>query len=127
MPDAFIYDAVRTPRGKGKKSGSLYTQRPIDLAAHALAGLAERTNLDTSLVDDVVLGCVTQTGEQGACIARFAALQAGYDLDAPGSTVNRFCGSGLEAVNSGASMVASGFALKPTAIRSWICWWQAEA
>lgn len=109
MPDAFIYDAVRTPRGKGKSSGSLYTQRPIDLAATALASLADRTGLDTSLVDDVVLGCVTQTGEQGACIARFAALQAGYDLDAPGSTVNRFCGSGLEAVNSAASMVASGF------------------
>jgi len=109
MPDAFIYDAVRTPRGKGKASGSLYTQRPIDLAATALRSLAERTSLDTSLVDDVVLGCVTQTGEQGACIARFAALHAGYDLDAPGSTVNRFCGSGLEAVNTAGSMVASGF------------------
>ncbi|TVQ94911.1 MAG: acetyl-CoA C-acetyltransferase [Deltaproteobacteria bacterium] len=109
MPEAFIYDAVRTPRGKGKSSGSLYVQRPIDLAATALASLRDRTGLDTSLVDDVVLGCVTQAKEQGACIARFAALQAGYDLDAPGSTVNRFCGSGLEAVNSAASMVGSGF------------------
>lgn len=109
MPDAFVYDAVRTPRGKGKASGSLYTQRPIDLAATSLAALRDRTGLDTSLVDDVVLGCVTQAREQGACIARFAALQAGYDLDAPGSTVNRFCGSGLEAVNTAASMVASGF------------------
>ena len=109
MPDAFVYDAVRTPRGKGKATGALYTQRPIDLAATALSALAERTSLDTGLVDDVVLGCVTQTGEQGACIARFAALQAGYDLDAPGSTVNRFCGSGLEAVNSAGAMVASGF------------------
>ena len=109
MPDAFVYDAVRTPRGKGKATGALYTQRPIDLSATALAALAERTHLDTSLVDDVVLGCVTQAKEQGACIARFAALHAGYHLDAPGSTVNRFCGSGLEAVNTAASMVASGF------------------
>jgi len=109
MPEAFVYGAVRTPRGRGKASGALYVQRPIDLASAALAALRDRTNLDTSLVDDVVLGCVTQTREQGACIARFAALHAGYDLDAPGSTVNRFCGSGLEAVNSAASMVASGF------------------
>jgi acetyl-CoA C-acetyltransferase len=109
MPDAFVYDAVRTPRGKGKATGALYTQRPIDLSATALAALAERTHLDTLLVDDVVLGCVTQAKEQGACIARFAALHAGYHLDAPGSTVNRFCGSGLEAVNTAASMVASGF------------------
>jgi acetyl-CoA C-acetyltransferase len=109
MPDAFIYDAVRTPRGRGKAGGGLYTRRPLDLASTALAALRDRTGLDTRLVDDVVLGCVTQTKEQGACIARFAALDAGYDLDAPGSTVNRFCGSGLEAVNSAASMVASGF------------------
>jgi acetyl-CoA C-acetyltransferase len=109
MPDAFVYDAVRTPRGKGRSSGSLYTRRPIDLAATALRALRDRTGLDTALVDDVVLGCVTQTLEQGACIARFAALDAGYDLDAPGSTVNRFCGSGLEAINSAAAMVASGF------------------
>jgi acetyl-CoA C-acetyltransferase len=109
MPEALIYDAVRTPRGKGKAGGALYVSRPIDLAATALSALRDRTGLDTSLVDDVVLGCVTQAREQGACIARFAALQAGFDLDAPGSTVNRFCGSGLEAINTAASMVASGF------------------
>ena len=109
MPDAYIYDALRTPRGKGKSSGSLYTVPPVRLLSGALAALQERTGLDTTLVDDVVTGCVTQTGEQGACIARFAALQAGYDVDAPGVTVNRFCGSGLEAVNHAATMVASGF------------------
>jgi acetyl-CoA C-acetyltransferase len=109
MPDAFVFDAVRTPRGRGKDSGSLYPVRPIDLLAGTLRALAERTHLDTRAVDDVVVGCVTQTGEQGGCIARFAALAAGYDAVAPGVTVNRFCGSGLEAVNHAAAMVASGF------------------
>ncbi|MCR9165063.1 MAG: acetyl-CoA C-acetyltransferase [Nannocystaceae bacterium] len=109
MPDAYVYDAVRTPRGRGKESGSLYTTRPIDLLAQALRALGERSDLDTSKVDDVVVGCVTQSGDQGACIARFAALEAGWDLDAPGVTLNRFCGSGLQAVNDAAAMVASGF------------------
>ncbi len=109
MPDAYIFDAVRTPRGRGKKSGSLYTTRPIDLLAQSLRALRDRSELDTSLVDDVVIGCVTQTGDQGACIARFAALEAGWHLDAPGVTLNRFCGSGLQAVNDAAAMVASGF------------------
>jgi len=107
--DAYIFDAVRTPRGKGKSSGSLYTVRPVDLLAGALRALRDRSSLDTREVDDVVMGCVTQTGEQGACIARFAALTAGYDIDAAGVTLNRFCGSGLEAVNHAAAMVASGF------------------
>ncbi len=109
MPDAYLYDAVRTPRGRGKESGSLYTTRPLDLLAQTLKALGDRNELDTAHVDDVVIGCVTQTGDQGACIARFAALQAGWDLDTPGVTLNRFCGSGLQAVNDAAAMVASGF------------------
>jgi acetyl-CoA C-acetyltransferase len=109
MPDAYIFDAVRTPRGRGKDNGSLYTVRPIDLLAQSLVALRDRTKLDTREVDDVVVGCVTQTGDQGACIARFAVLEAGWDVDAPGVTENRFCGSGLQAVNTAAAMVASGY------------------
>lgn len=109
MPDAYIFDAVRTPRGRGKDNGSLYTVRPIDLLAKSLVALRDRNGLDTTQVDDVVVGCVTQTGDQGACIARFAVLEAGYDVDAPGVTENRFCGSGLQAVNTAAAMVASGY------------------
>ena len=107
--EAFIFDAVRSPRGRGKDNGSLYVVRPIDLLASTLKALQRRNDLDTQKVDDVVIGCVTQAGEQGSCIARFAALQAGWHIDAPGVTVNRFCGSGLEAVNHAACMVASGF------------------
>jgi len=109
MPDAYIFDAVRTPRGKGKAEGGLYTVRPQDLLASALAGLRDRSGLDTSQVEDVVIGCVTQAGEQGSCIARTSALHAGYDQNATGVTLNRFCASGLEAVNHAAAMVASGF------------------
>ena len=109
MPDAYLFDAVRTPRGRGKESGSLYTVRPIDLLAQTLAALRDRNDLDTSQIDDVVAGCVTQTGDQGGCITRFAVLEAGYDVDVAGQTVNRFCGSGLQAINEAAGMVASGF------------------
>ena len=109
MPEAMIFDAVRTPRGRGKSSGSLYSVRPVDLLATALRAIRDRNQLDTGEVDDVIAGCVTQTGEQGACIARFAALTAGYELTAAGVTLNRFCGSGLEACNQAAAMVASGF------------------
>ncbi|PIE16337.1 MAG: acetyl-CoA acetyltransferase [Proteobacteria bacterium] len=109
MPDAYIYDAVRTPRGKGKKSGSLYTIRPVELLAGALRALRDRNHLDTAQVDDVIMGCVSQIGDQGADIARFAALYAGYDQGVPGVTLNRFCGSGLEAVNQAATAVASGY------------------
>jgi len=109
VSDAYIFDAVRTPRGRGKKTGSLYTVKPVDLLAQTLQALRDRNDLDTSQVDDIVVGCVTQTGDQGQCIARTASLVAGYSLDAPGVTLNRFCGSGLEAVNQGASMVASGY------------------
>ncbi|MEE2903134.1 MAG: acetyl-CoA C-acetyltransferase [Myxococcota bacterium] len=109
MSTAYIYDAIRTPRGKGKESGALYPVRPMDLLSGVLSKLSEKNDLDTSHVEDVVIGCVTQTGEQGTCIARFAALAAGYHENASGVTLNRFCGSGLEAVNHAAAMVASGF------------------
>lgn len=106
--EAFIYDAVRTPRGKGKKDGSLFGTTPLQLAATALRAIRERNQLDTALVDDVVLGCVTPVGEQGACIARIAVLAAGYDQSVSGVQVNRFCASGLEACNMAAAQVMSG-------------------
>ncbi len=109
MTDAFVFDAIRTPRGKGKSSGSLYPVRPLDLLKGTLQTLQSRNDLDTSQVEDVVVGCVTQAGEQGTCVARFATLAAGWDQSAPGVTINRFCGSGLEAINHAAAMVASGF------------------
>ena len=109
MPEAIIFDAVRTPRGKGKSSGSLYTVRPVDLLAETLRAIRDRNELDTREVDDVVAGCVSQTSEQGSCIARFAALTAGYHQTASGVTLNRFCASGLEACNPAAAMVAAGF------------------
>ena len=98
MTDAFILDAVRTPRGRGRPDGSLHSITPVELAAQTLAALRDRTSLDTKLVDDVTLGCVTPIGEQGADIARVAALVAGYDESVPGKQLNRFCASGLEAV-----------------------------
>lgn len=109
MPEAMIFDAVRTPRGKGKSSGSLYTVRPVDLLATTLRAIRDRNDLDTAHVDDVITGCVTQTGEQGSCIARFAALTADYAQETSGVTLNRFCASGLEACNQAAARVASGF------------------
>jgi acetyl-CoA C-acetyltransferase len=108
MTDAFILDAVRTPRGRGRPDGSLHTITPIQLAAQALAALRDRNSLDTKLVDDVTLGCVTPVGEQGADIARVAALVAGYDESVPGKQLNRFCASGLESVNTAAAQVMSG-------------------
>jgi acetyl-CoA C-acetyltransferase len=109
MTDAFIYDAVRTPRGKGKKDGSLHQVTPIHLVANCLWALKERNDLDTSKVDDVVLGCVTPVGEQGADIARIAVLYAGWDQSVAGVTQSRFCASGLESVNLAAMKVLSGF------------------
>ncbi len=109
MTQAFIFDAVRTPRGRGKSTGSLHTVRPVDLLVTTLRAIADRNGVNTKEIDDVVMGCVTQTGDQGACIARTAALLADYDLDVPGVTLNRFCGSGLEAVNHAACMVGSGY------------------
>src|SRR5437588_10587157 len=84
MTDAYIYDAVRTPRGRGRKDGSLHEVTPIELAATALRALRDRNALDTALLDDVILGCVDPVGEQGADIARVAALAAGYDRSVPG-------------------------------------------
>ncbi len=108
MTDAYIYDAVRTPRGRGKASGSLHEVTPIRLAVTALAAVRERNGLDTALVDDVVLGCVEPVGEQGADIARVAVLHAGYAETTAGVQVNRFCASGLEACNMAAAQVMSG-------------------
>lgn len=108
MTDAFILDAVRTPRGRGRPDGSLHSITPIQLAAQALGALRDRTALDTAQVDDVILGCVTPVGEQGADIARIAALVAGYAENVPGKQLNRFCASGLEAVNTAAAQVMAG-------------------
>ncbi len=108
MTDAFILEAVRTPRGRGRPDGSLHSITPVQLAAQTLAELRDRTGLDTRLVDDVTLGCVTPIGEQGADIARVAALVAGYDESVPGKQLNRFCASGLESVNTAAAQVMSG-------------------
>ena len=108
MTDAYILEAVRTPRGRGRPDGSLHPITPVQLAAQTLAALRDRTSLDTSQLDDVVLGCVTPVGEQGADIARIAALVAGYAENVPGKQLNRFCASGLEAVNTAAAQVMSG-------------------
>ncbi|MHB8287000.1 MAG: acetyl-CoA C-acetyltransferase [Caulobacteraceae bacterium] len=108
MAEAYIYDAVRTPRGKGKKDGTLHEITGLSLASQVLVALRERNNLDTSKVDDVVLGCVTPVGELGADIARTAVLNADYAQNVAGVQINRFCASGLEAVNMAAAKVASG-------------------
>ena len=109
MTEAFIYDALRTPRGKGKADGSLYSVKPVNLVAGLLTELQVRNRLDTSEVDDIVLGCVTPVGDQGADIAKTAALVADWAVNVAGVQVNRFCASGLEAVNLGAMKVRSGF------------------
>ncbi len=108
MTEAYIYDAVRTPRGKGRKGGALNSVTPIDLAVTALKAVRDRNNLDTSHVDDIVLGCVEPIGEQGADIARVAALHADYAEPVAGVQINRFCASGLEATNMAAAQVMSG-------------------
>ncbi|KVE26042.1 acetyl-CoA acetyltransferase [Burkholderia singularis] len=108
MTDAFIYDAVRTPRGKGKKDGSLHQITPIHLLKNLYDALRERNRLDTSRVDDVVLGVVTPIGEQGSNLARVSVLYAGWDERIAGVTQNRFCASGLESVNLAAMKVMSG-------------------
>ena len=107
MAEAFIYSALRTPRGKGKRDGSLHEVKPISLLTGILRELQSRNDLDTSQVDDVVMGCVTPVGEQGSCIAKTAALAAGWDFRASGVQLNRFCASGLEAVNMAAQKVRS--------------------
>jgi len=108
MTEAYIYDAVRTPRGKGKKSGSLHEITALSLATQALQAVRDRNELDTSYVDDVVLGCVSPVGEQGADIARIAVLNADYAETTAGVQIDRFCASGLEACNMAAAKVMSG-------------------
>ena len=108
MTEAYIYDAVRTPRGRGKKDGSLHEVPPVRLAATTLRALRERNGLDTAEVDDVILGVVEPTGDQGADIARIAVLYADYDVTVSGVQINRFCSSGLDAVNMAAGQVMSG-------------------
>ncbi|MEZ5566718.1 MAG: beta-ketoacyl synthase N-terminal-like domain-containing protein, partial [Gammaproteobacteria bacterium] len=108
MADAFIFDHIRTPRGRGKPSGALHEVTPIELVTQVLRHLRDRHELDTSRIDDVIMGCVSPVGEQGADIARVAVLNADYAESVPGKQLNRFCASGLEAVNSAAAQIMSG-------------------
>ncbi|MHB2241469.1 acetyl-CoA C-acetyltransferase [Pseudomonas monsensis] len=109
MTQALIFDALRTPRGKGKPDGALHSVKPVNLLAGLLTALQQRTSLDTSQVDDVVIGCVTPIGDQGSDIAKTAVQVADWDVSVAGVQINRFCASGLEAVNLGAMKVRSGF------------------
>jgi acetyl-CoA C-acetyltransferase len=106
---AYIYDAVRTPRSKGKAGGSLHEVKPIDLGAGLLRALQARHDLDTSYVDDVIMGCVTPVGEQGSDVAKMIVQNADWDESVAGVQLDRFCASGLEAVNSAAAKIASGW------------------
>jgi len=108
MPDAFIYDHVRTPRGRGKVDGALHEVTALNLASQTLGAIKSRNNLDTASVDDVVMGVVDPVGEAGADIARTAALVAGYGDSVPGVQINRFCASGLDAVNFAAAQIMAG-------------------
>lgn len=107
--EALIFDSVRTPRGKGKKDGSLYEVKPVELLATALRALQIRNQLDTAQVDDIVMGCVTPVGDQGADIAKAAAFVADWSEQVAGVTLSRFCASGLEAVNLAAMKIRSGW------------------
>jgi acetyl-CoA C-acetyltransferase len=107
--EAYIFDAIRTPRGRGRETGALHPVKPVALLAGLLRALEQRHGLDTAQVNDLVIGCVTPVGEQGANIARTAALVAGWDQDLPGMQINRFCASGLEAVNTAAMKVRAGW------------------
>lgn len=110
MKEAYIYDSIRTPRGRGKKNGSLHEVKPIDLLSTLFKALHKRNGeFDTSLVDDVVLGCVTPIGEQGGDIAKFGHAMAGWSYKVSGVQINRFCSSGLEAINMAAQKVRSGW------------------
>ena len=109
MTHAMVFDAVRTPRGKGKKDGSLHSVKPVDLLGGLLNQLQARHGFDTAQVDDVVMGCVSPVGEQGSVLPKTALLKAGWDVRVSGVQINRFCASGLEAVNLGAQKVASGW------------------
>jgi len=109
MTEAYVFDAIRTPRGKGKKDGSLHEVKPINLLTGVLSELQRRNGFDTARVDDVVMGVVSPVGEQGSVIAKTAALKAGWDWTCSGVQLNRFCASGLEAVNTAAQKVRSGW------------------
>ena len=106
--DAFIYDHVRTPRGRGKNDGSLHECTTLELARQSLVAIKDRNKFDPKLIEDVVLGCVDPVGEAGSDIARVAAIAADYGKEVPGIQINRFCASGLEAVNFAAAQVMSG-------------------
>ena len=108
MNEAFIYDHVRTPRGRGKKDGSLHEVPAVRLSAKTLDAIRDRSEIDTSTVDDVILGCVDPVGEAGSDIARAAVFEAGYSTTVPGMQINRFCASGLDAINMAASKINSG-------------------
>src|SRR5689334_7044242 len=107
-PSAFIFDHVRTPRGKGRSDGALHEITPVQLAAQVLAAIRDRNAQACELIEDVILGCTNAYGEQGADIARTAALVAGYGQHVPGIQIDRYCASGLESVNLAAAQVASG-------------------
>ncbi|MQB44221.1 acetyl-CoA C-acetyltransferase [Rhizobium sp. ICMP 5592] len=108
MTEVFIYDHVRTPRGRGKKDGSLHEVPSVRLAAKTLEAIRDRNGLDTGTVDDIIMGCVDPVMEAGAVIPRGAAFEAGYSTKAPGMQISRFCASGLDAVNFGAAKIAQG-------------------
>jgi acetyl-CoA C-acetyltransferase len=108
MSEAYVYDAVRTPRGRGKKDGSLHEVPAVRLGAKVLESLRDRNGLDTASVDDIIFGCVDPVGEAGSVIPRAAAFEAGYDMKAPGMQISRFCASGLDAINLGAAKIAQG-------------------
>lgn len=108
MADVFVYDAVRTPRGRGKKDGSLHEVPAVRLGAHVLSAIRDRNGLETSTVDDIIFGVVDPVGEAGSVIPRAAAFEAGYDTKAPGMQISRFCASGLDAINIGAAKIAQG-------------------
>jgi len=110
MSHAYIYDHVRTPRGKGRPDGSLHEITPVQLATQTLSALRDRNQLDTRLIDDIVLGTVMPVGEQGANLARTAAVNADYAQSVPGVQINRFCASGLDALSLGAAQIVAGFA-----------------
>ena len=108
MTDAYVYDAVRTPRGRGKKDGSLHEVTAVRLGAKVLEALRDRNGIDTATVDDIIFGCVDPVGEAGSVIPRSAAFEAGYDMKAPGMQISRFCASGLDSINIAAAKIAQG-------------------
>jgi len=109
MNEAMIFDAMRTPRGRGRADGGLYEVNPVDLLAGLMQALQQRNDLDTAQIEDAIIGCVMPYGEQSGCIAKTAALRAGWDLQVPGVQLDRYCGSGLEAINIAAAKVRSGW------------------